>query len=157
VRSIRLRPARKKDLESIYFIERQCFPTPWSGALFLYELKKPYARLWVLEHKEKIIGYICFWIVAGELHLANIAVDPAWRRRGLATFMLQTMFRYARKKGAKRVLLEVRQKNLAAQTLYKRLGFQVDGRRKQYYSDTKEDAILMSLDLKCVRWTNLRK
>ncbi len=143
----RLRPARTRDLEAIFFIERQCFPSPWSSTLFFYELQKPYACLWVLESKGKVWGYICFWVIADEVHLANLAVLPEVRRQGLASFMLRVMLRYAKRKGAQRVLLEVRENNQAAQALYAKFGFKLDGRRKRYYTDTGEDALLLSLTL----------
>ena len=147
-RPFRLRPVRKKDLEEIFFIERQSFPTPWNATLFFYEWKKPYSRLWVAEdQKGQIIGYICFWVVLDEAHLANLAVAPGARRQGVATFLLKTMIRYLRARRIKRVLLEVRERNKAALSLYQKFGFKIDGRRKGYYSDTKEDAILMSLPL----------
>ncbi len=146
-RKYRLRPASPRDLEAIFFIERQCFPSPWSSTLFFYELKKPYACLWVLEQDQKILGYICFWLIADEVHLANLAVVPEARRQGRASFMLEVMLRYAKRKGAQRVLLEVRENNQAAQALYAKFGFKLDGRRKGYYNDTGEDALLLSLDL----------
>ncbi len=147
-KSFRLRPARKKDLETIFFIERQSFPTPWSVTSFYYEHQKPYATLWVVENcYGKIVGYICFWMIEDEVHLVNIAVSPESRRQGVASFMLKTMIRYARHKKAKRIFLEVRETNRAAIALYQKLGFKIDGRRKGYYSDTKEDAILMSFTI----------
>jgi len=97
------------------------------------------------DQKGQIIGYICFWVVLDEAHLANLAVAPGIRRQGVATFLLKTMIRYLRARGIKRVLLEVRERNKAALSLYQKFGFKIDGRRKGYYSDTKEDAILMSL------------
>jgi len=146
-RTYRLRPARREDLEAIFFIERISFPSPWSSTLFFYELKKPYSRLWVVEEKGRILGYICFWIILDEVHLANIAVAPEHRRRGLASFMLRVMLRYARCRRARRVLLEVRERNRPALALYRKFGFVQDGRRPGYYSDTGEDALLLSLRL----------
>ncbi len=97
--------------------------------------------------KGQIIGYICFWVVLDEAHLANLAVAPEARRQGVAAFLLKTMIRYLRARGVKQILLEVRERNKAALSLYHKFGFKIDGRRKGYYSDTKEDAILMSLSL----------
>ncbi len=132
----------------IFLIERESFPTPWSAISFYCEQQKPYAKLWVVEDPNgKIVGYICFWIIKEEVHLANIAVSPKYRRQGIASFMLRIMIRCARRRGAKRIFLEVRRTNRAAITLYQRFGFKIDGMRKGYYSDTKEDAILMSLCL----------
>ncbi len=143
----RLRPARIRDLREIVSIERLAFPTPWSPILFWSELFKKKTRLWVVEEGEKIAGYLCFWEVVDEIHLANLAVAPDKRRQGLASFMLRTLIGYARRRGFRRILLEVRERNLPAQKLYQKFGFQIDGRRRSYYRDTGEDAILMSLPL----------
>ena len=115
--------------------------------LFWAELKKNTSYLWVLEKGGNIWGYICFWTVFDEAHLANIAVAPSVRRQGWATYMLRFCLRFLRRRRIKRLFLEVRESNLPALRLYKKLGFLVDGRRRGYYRDTKEDAILMSLDL----------
>ncbi len=141
---VRLRPARKKDLATILEIERLSFPTPWQAVHFYVELYKDYAYLWVAETKGQVIGYICFWLLAGEAHLANIAVHPSFRRCGVGSFLLEHFLRFAKRKGAKRVLLEVRATNFATRRFYEKFGFQKDGLRRSYYQDTKEDAILMS-------------
>ncbi len=144
---IRLRLAHPEDISQISQMEHLVFSTPWSPKAFEAELKKKGAYLWVLEKNGEILGYICFWVVAGEAHLANLAVRPAYRRQGLATWMLKTCIRFLKSRGIERILLEVREKNTSAQGLYQKLGFSIDGYRREYYRDTKEDAILMSLDL----------
>ncbi|NPB08848.1 MAG: ribosomal protein S18-alanine N-acetyltransferase [Thermodesulfobacteria bacterium] len=143
----RLRPARLRDLKDILFIERISFPTPWTPLQFGSEFFKKGSRIWVIEEAGKIRGYVCFWEIADEIHLANIAVSPERRRKGLASFMLRTLVRYAKRRGFRRILLEVRERNLPAQRLYEKFGFRTDGRRRSYYPDTGEDAILMSLSL----------
>jgi len=143
----RLRPARYRDLKEIVFIERLSFPTPWSPLQFWSELLKKGSRLWVIEEEGQICGHLCFWEIADEIHLANIAVSPEKRRQGLASFMLRILIRYAKRRGFRRILLEVRERNLPAQRLYQKFGFRIDGRRRSYYPDTGEDAILMSLPL----------
>ena len=141
---LRLRPARPKDIRQILTIERLSFPTPWQTVHFFVELYKDYAHLWVAEREEKIVGYICFWIIAGEAHLANIAVHPSFRRQGIGSFLLKTCLSYLKRRGVSKIYLEVRASNKIAQNFYRKFGFKKDGIRRSYYQDTGEDAVLMS-------------
>ncbi len=141
---IRLRPAREGDLAAILTIERLSFSTPWQAVHFWAELYKNYARLWVAETEGRVVGYICFWVIAGEAHLANIAVHPSFRGRGVGSKLLKTFLRYAKRHGAKRAFLEVRASNRIARRFYEKFGFEKEGVRRSYYQDTKEDAVLMS-------------
>ena len=93
-----------------------------------------------------VCGYIGFWIVFEELHVLNVAVHPDWRRRGVATRLVRTVFESAIAKGVSRGLLEVRASNLSAQRLYARFGFQVIARRSGYYTQPTEDALIMACD-----------
>jgi len=93
-----------------------------------------------------VCGYIGFWIVFEELHVLNVAVHPDWRRRGVATRLVRTVFESAIAKGVTRGLLEVRASNLPAQRLYTRFGFQVIARRSGYYTQPMEDALIMACD-----------
>ncbi len=148
MRVFRIRPARVSDLPSILAIEREAFPTPWSEEDFRQEFRKPYSYFWVAVNKEgEVIGYICFWLVADEMQLANLAVQKAWRRRGIGQSLLRLALKVARLRGARRAILEVRENNLPAIRLYRRLGFQIEGVRRAYYRDTGEDALLMGLSL----------
>jgi ribosomal-protein-alanine N-acetyltransferase len=97
---------------------------------------------------EQIAAYCFFRLVADELHLLKIAVTPAWRRRGIATRLLQHSFAISAREGASSVHLEVRPSNTAGMELYRKLGFEVVGRRRKYYGDSKEDAVLMMKNLK---------
>ncbi len=92
-----------------------------------------------------IIGYNFFWVVANEVHILNIAVEPAYQRQGLGRALMQFAFEVGQQQGADVALLEVRFSNTAAQQLYSRLGFHTIGVRKQYYSDNNEDAYVMKL------------
>lgn len=83
------------------------------------------------------------WIYLGEAHVTNIAVEPEFRRRGLARILMQSMMKLAAENKASCMSLEVRERNIAAQALYKSLGFKKEGVRKRYYSDTGEDAHIM--------------
>ncbi|MDX6576189.1 MAG: [ribosomal protein S18]-alanine N-acetyltransferase [Blastocatellia bacterium] len=94
-----------------------------------------------------IAGFIVSRVIAGELHINNVAVRPEFQRQGIAAKLLSTLLAQGRKQGAHLAFLEVRAANDAAQGLYRRSGFQVTGRRKRYYNDPVEDAVLMSLKL----------
>jgi ribosomal-protein-alanine N-acetyltransferase len=92
----------------------------------------------------RLIGYLFVRVVASEMHLLKIAVTPRWRRRGVAAWAMKQCFQKARRKGAQRMILEVRASNRKALGLYAKLGFSRIGIRHQYYSDTGEDALVMA-------------
>ena len=136
------------DLDSVLSIERASFPTPWSRAAFVYELKQNRAaRCWVARIAGELVGYLCLWEVGSELHITNLAVRPAWRRQGVARTLLGEILADARQRRLTLAFLEVRPTNWEAQALYERFGFQVIGQRKGYYADTGEDALIMQADL----------
>lgn len=136
------------DLDSVLGIERVSFPTPWSRGAFVYELKQNRAaRCWVARIAGELVGYLCLWEVGSELHITNLAVHPAWRRRGVARTLLGEILADARQRRLNLAFLEVRPTNWEAQALYEGFGFQVIGQRKGYYADTGEDALIMEADL----------
>lgn len=144
-------PLTAEDLDEVLAIERASFPTPWSRGAFLYELKQnPVARCWVARGSgsaARVLGYLCLWEIRPEIHITNLAVHPLWRRQGIARFLLGTILEDARRRQLTAALLEVRPTNIEARSLYEDLGFQVVGRRRGYYVDTGEDALLMRTDL----------
>ncbi|HEY8450428.1 MAG TPA: ribosomal protein S18-alanine N-acetyltransferase, partial [Bacillota bacterium] len=120
------------------------FPTPWSERAFRGELTaNHYAHYFVAEVDGAVAGYAGLWIILDEAHVTNIAVHPDFRRRGVAQKLLETLFQRAAQRGCDRMTLEVRKSNIAAQTLYRRFGFEAKGIRRGYYTDTNEDAIVM--------------
>jgi ribosomal-protein-alanine N-acetyltransferase len=131
--------------DDILEIEKASFPSPWSPNGFREEINKPISHLWGLIMNEELIGYICFWEFAGEIHLMNIAVHPDRRGRGFGQYMLNRMIEAGISKGFQTVWLEVRPSNHIARRLYEKTCFREIGRRPQYYKDTHEDAIVMSL------------
>jgi ribosomal-protein-alanine N-acetyltransferase len=153
VSDLRIEPMRVDDLDAVLAIERASFPHPWSRQAFLYELRENrVARLWVArlpaEEPESppeapIVGYLCLWLVADEVHVTNFAVDPTHRQRGLGRHLLGTLLELYRRNGARRAALEVRPSNHSARRLYEAFGFRQVGLRKGYYFDTGEDALLM--------------
>lgn len=148
-----IRPMLLSDVDAVMAIERHSFPSAWSEAGYRHELTaNQQAHYVVLEVADKdsgrtLIGYAGHWIVAGEAHVSTIAVASAWRRRGLGAWLLLSIIFHALDCDAGVVSLEVREENHIAQALYARYGFVSVGRRRRYYRDTGEDAILMDLDL----------
>jgi [ribosomal protein S18]-alanine N-acetyltransferase len=138
-------------LPAILEIERVSFISPWSGDAFLQEVRNPASCFWSIFVEGGLAGYICFWIVDREIQLLNVAVHPAKRGRGLARCLLREMIRTGVSRGMKQVWLEVRPSNRGARSLYEKIGFEAVGRRRRYYRDTDEDAILMSLNLQAVQ------
>ena len=146
--SLSVDPMRPDDLDAVLGIERASFSMPWSRGAFLYEMQQNrVARCWVMREDEGVVGYLCLWEVADEVHITNIAVRPDRRRRGLGRMLLGGILDEARQRRIRQVVLEVRPSNAEARTLYESFGFRVVGRRRGYYYDTGEDALIMESDL----------
>lgn len=141
-------PMRAGDLNEVLAIERASFTMPWSRGAFLYEIEQNrVARCHVVREGERIIGYLCVWEIADEVHVTNIAVHPDHRRRGIARGLLSELIAGARARDFRMVVLEVRPSNHQAIALYESFGFRVTGRRRGYYYDTGEDALVMETRL----------
>lgn len=141
---------RLEDIPGVVEIEDRSFPTPWSESSFRYELlENPYASLFVArrEGDPSVVAFACVWVVDQEMKINNLAVHPSWRGRGVGWRLLNFLLDFGREGGCREVTLEVRPSNLPALRLYRRAGLVQVSRRKQYYSDTHEDAIVMSLPL----------
>jgi ribosomal-protein-alanine N-acetyltransferase len=141
-----VREATPSDLNSLLELEQACFSSAWVEAAFQQELDLPQAELWLVfeEGEPTPCAYIDFWVVSGEVSLLNVAVHPSVRRRGLAAKLLGLMEVRAAGRGGTTVFLEVRRSNVAAFALYAAEGYEQIGIRKGYYSDNKEDAVVMS-------------
>ena len=142
------------DLREIVAIERDSFLTPWSENIFRNEMTCPISRMLVGRsyhlQKRLVAAYLVYWSLEDEIHIHNIAVRPELRRNGIATRMLEEALRRSRREDARRVTLEVRRSNLPAQRMYEKFGFSVKGVRPGYYSDTREDALIMWADLQLI-------
>jgi ribosomal-protein-alanine N-acetyltransferase len=103
-------------------------------------------RLWQRDGRPPVLGYGGFWMIAGEAHISTIAVASEWRRRGLGEFLLWSMLTRASAMGAFEATLEVRISNKVAQNLYHKYGFETVGRRRRYYQDNSEDALIMTVN-----------
>lgn len=143
---------RGEDLDEVLAIERLSFSMPWSRGAFLYEMQQNRAaRCWVMREDGSVVGYVCLWEIADELHITNIAVHPSHRRRSLGRSLLGGVIQDGRKRGLRVVVLEVRPSNREALPLYESFGFRVVGRRRGYYYDTGEDALVMEMALEGAR------
>ena len=141
---------RPEDLDEVLAIERASFSMPWSRGAFLYEMQQNrVARCWVArDQTTQVAGYLCLWEVADEIHITNVAVRPSLRRQGIARSLLRTVLDDARARRFKMIVLEVRPSNQHAVSLYESFGFRVVGRRRGYYYDTGEDALVMEVELR---------
>jgi [ribosomal protein S18]-alanine N-acetyltransferase len=145
-----LRPATERDLDAIVAIERASFSDPpWSRNSFLALVDSPRAYFTVACESPtgQVIGYVVAWFVADEAEIANLAVAPDRRHRGVGSRLLDEALIAARGAGAQVVHLEVRDSNAAARALYGSRGFSAVGRRRHYYRDPVEDALLLRREL----------
>ena len=130
------------DLPELIAIERRAFPTPWSLAMFVLELSKPASVSLAALRDGQMVGFLICSRYDTVWHIMNVAVDPDRRRQGIAGKLLDELLRRIDGKGA-RFTLEVRESNAGAIELYERFGFRAAGRRKRYYQDNGEDAVIM--------------
>lgn len=172
---IRMTPMTEADIDAVMAIELGSHSEPWSSKSFMEELAQPCSRILTARipaglftnpshyvskfttdesragvkppERECIAGYICFWFVADELQILNIAVHRAWRKRGIGRALLTCALRQAVERQARIAVLEVRPSNMAARRLYESLGFRAVGFRPNYYGGNNEPAILMELKL----------
>lgn len=140
-------PMRRRHLRAVLRIEQQANPRPWSMSLFASELRYQDSRVYLVARDgTSLVGFAGCMLVAGDGHITNVGVDPAHRRRGVASRLLVELARRSIAEGAVALTLEVRVGNDAAQALYRRFGFAPAGVRKGYYPDTGEDALIMWAD-----------
>ncbi len=134
------------DLEQVVAIDQISFSLPWPARSFRFELTdNPASRCWVAELDGRIVAMLVAWFIVDEIHIATIATHPDFRKQGIGEKVLSLTLQSAKEEGAITSFLEVREGNLAALEMYRKFGFEVDGRRTGYYKDNGEDAILMSL------------
>lgn len=166
-------PMRVSNIDEVVAIDRVSFSSPWSSSAYRHEIlnnrlacffvarPRPTSpesavtpdvisriRHWALGDgtRESLVGYGGFWLLAGEGHISTIAVKPDHRQRGVGELLLLTMFDEAIARGATSMTLEVRFSNRIAQNLYRKYGFQPAGRRVNYYTREREDALIMTIE-----------
>ena len=148
--TIELRVLQLADLRAIEEIERRSYPTPWSRSMFAGELAKPSSICLGAFEAEGEDGELCGYLIVSRYvdawHVMNIAVDPDHRGRGIATTLLERLFELTADDARRGYTLEVRVSNATAIALYERLGFESRGIRRGYYTDNREDALIMWKD-----------
>jgi ribosomal-protein-alanine N-acetyltransferase len=148
--TIELRRLMLDDLAEIEEIERRSYPTPWSRSMFAGELAKPSSiclgGFEADEEDSALIGYLIVSRYVDAWHVMNVAVDPDHRGRGVATMLLERLFEVTADDARRGYTLEVRVSNRKAIDLYERLGFRSRGLRRGYYTDNREDALIMWKD-----------
>lgn len=136
-------PMKKEHISAVAEIERLCFSEPWSEKALEESLSSPLTRFYVYVD-ETVMGYMGLYTVAGEGSVTNVATHPDHRRKGVALALVENSVRIGRELGLEYITLEVRESNIPAIRLYEKCGFKVMGKRKNFYSSPKEDAIIMN-------------
>ena len=133
-----------RDLDGILAVDAATFDRPWTRAMYEWEwTHSDVARFYVARHAGAVVAYCSGWVIFDELHVNNLAVDPAWRRRGVASALLTFVLQDAAAEGANSATLEVRRSNEPARRLYERFGFAFAGVRAAYYREPVEDALVL--------------
>ena len=142
--NVELRRLEAGDLEEVEAIERESYPTPWSRSMFDAELRKPSSlALGAFTEDDALVGYAFVSRYVDAWHVMNVAVAHAYRRRGIAVALLERLFDVTASDPRRGYTLEVRVSNTGAIALYERLGFEARGVRRGYYTDNREDALIM--------------
>ena len=141
-----LRKMTVDDISAVVDLDQKSFSLPWPERSFRFELTdNPAARCWVAELDGKVVAMIVVWLIVDEAHVATLATHPEYRRQGIGRRLLAYALRQMMQDGARSSFLEVRASNLPAQEMYRKFGYEATGRRRHYYRDNDEDAILMNL------------
>jgi len=142
-----IRKMTADDIPAVVELDKMSFSLPWPERSFRFELTdNPASRCWVAEVDGRVVGMIVVWLLVEEAHVATLATHPDLRRQGIAKKLLAHALRYLIDEGAQTSFLEVRASNIAALEMYRKFGYEESGRRRRYYKDNDEDAILMNLD-----------
>ena len=144
-RSLRFEPLQEGHLHGVLAIEKVANTAPWSERSFRNELKHEHGIFLVALVNSAVVGYGGIWLVIDEAHVTNIAISPDFRRQGIGRKLMIELLTRAKERGMTCSTLEVRASNDAAIRLYEELGYSITTRRKGYYPDNKEDAIVMWL------------
>jgi len=143
-----IRFAEKEDIPSLSRQEKECFSDPWSESALEDFFRLPHGLILIYEEEGKIIGSLIASLLAGEGEILRVATAKEKRGRGIGTLLMTALLEEGKKRGIEAFFLEVREKNLAARTLYEKTGFQKSGRRKNYYRFPTEDACLYQIQVK---------
>ncbi len=135
------------DVTAIEALERACFSEPWSEKSLRESLANPRYRILTAKADGRLIGYVSTFLVADEMNIANVAVDSEFRRQGVGKRLMDSAVILAKQNRMTTIYLEVRKSNEAAQELYRKVGFERGGVRKNFYDHPKEDGLIMRMDL----------
>lgn len=141
-------PMAKKHIPGIALLEKECFSEPWSEDGLTSELTNSQARFFVCEEEVEVLGYMGMHIVLDECYIANVAVYPHHRRKGIGEALVKYCSDIAEKENCCFITLEVRKSNLGAIALYEKNGFLTVGERKDFYSHPKENGLIMTKELR---------
>ncbi|MBI4688748.1 MAG: ribosomal protein S18-alanine N-acetyltransferase [Nitrospirae bacterium] len=147
IKEIIISTMKEEDIQSVLEIERMSFSTPWSETSFYNEIYNPHSTAKIAVIKERVAGYICAKQVSDEGHILNLAVHPEFRRKWIASALVEDVLKNLKDNGCRFLYLEVRSSNYAAKRLYDGFGFKIIGTRKGYYNEPREDAIIMMLKI----------
>ena len=146
---IMIQPLTSADLDEVGPIEDASHKVPWTRKMFEEELNgNPFSNFYAIRDPadQKLLAYVCFWLVFEEIRFMNLSVSPNHRRQGLGEKLVRWVLEWGWGRGAYLATLEVRASNKAARRLYEKLAFVVAGTRSGYYGEPKEDALIMSLN-----------
>lgn len=148
MQEIVIRSAISKDLPVIEYLEKCSFPDPWSPSTLSQHVLKGPGYYLVGSLDDKVVGFLCLWFVADEVQIVRVATDPAFRRKGIATALIKRGIAEARDRKAVYLYLDVRESNEVAICLYRKLGFDVLGKREGLYEKPLEAGYTMAIDFR---------
>ena len=138
---------REEDIPHLIDIEQEAYPEPWTRGMFRDEIRNSRSHFFIATFNDEIIGYSGFWLILNEAHITSVTVAEPFRGFGYGREQMHHLIRVAKEEGAETLTLEVRESNTPAIKLYESMGFSPVGRRKGYYSRSREDAIIMEADI----------
>ncbi len=135
----------ERDLDAVLAIEHASFTNPWTREMYLSEFEHSRVSHFyvVRDDREQVAGFCSIWLIVDELHINNVAIRPEDRGRGWGAALVMHVLREGARRGARRATLEVRRSNEPARRLYQRLGFELVGTRRNYYTNPVEDALIL--------------
>jgi [ribosomal protein S18]-alanine N-acetyltransferase len=142
-----IREMHADDVSDVMRIERASFNEPWAEVHFYFELYTKTANNWVAIENNELCGYLCFWLIANEIHINNIAVKASKKRQGVAQEMMKKLTSFAHNNNVCTMTLEVNEHNEPAKGFYRKNGFEQVGIRPKYYQHDQADALILTKQL----------
>ena len=148
INNLTIEEMKENDIDGVFEVEKNCFEDYWSKDSFKKELSNNLAKYLVAKIDNNVVGYVGIWFVVDEGHITNVAVHEDYRGQKIGDQLIKELVQVCKNNKIISMTLEVRASNVVAQNLYKKYGFKMAGIRKEYYSNNKEDAIIMWNDIK---------